>query len=195
MTVTCQAGLLRIACLGREFKVDLAVFGVIRMRRSCRMGSLEEGYLDVRALVGVALLGPGVLIGLWIMPKLWRMEADIHREDATRWWPFGEALRAGFLRSIPVDVITCLFLEMGGIATLFEKSLTGEASHLARQLAGVFFIPALLGLFVAASIHLFNRPKFAVPPAARDELGAVVLWWSSRRYKKKGADSPPASPR
>lgn len=146
---------------------------------------MEESHLDVRALVVVVLFGPAVLVGLWIMPKLWRMEADIHKEEATRWWPFGEALRAGFLRSIPVDVITCLFLELGAIATLFEKLLTDQASRLAGQLAVIFFIPALVGLFVTVSVHLFNRPEFVVPPAARDETGAVALWWSSRKYKKK----------
>ena len=31
------------------------------------------------------------------------------------------------------------------------------------------------------SVVLFNVPKFVVPPATRDELGAVELWWRSRR--------------
>jgi hypothetical protein len=148
--------------------------------------SLKDSYLDVRLLVGLVLVGIGTVGGLWLMPQLWRMEADVHKEEATaRWWPFGEALREGFLRSIPVAVIMCLFLELGGIANLFEKLLTGEASHLARQLSVIFWIPALVMIPVFLGVHLFNQPKIVVPPTARDEPGAVVLWWSSRKYKKK----------
>ena len=87
---------------------------------------MKDSHLDVRLLVGLVLVGAIAVGGLWLMPKLWRMEADVHKEEATRWWPFGEALREGFLRSIPVAIIMCLFLELGGLATLFEKLLTGE---------------------------------------------------------------------
>jgi hypothetical protein len=146
--------------------------------------------LDVSLLVGLVLFGIVTVGGLWLMPQLWRMEADIHKEEATaRWWPFGEALREGFLRSIPVAVIACLFLELGGIATLFEKLLTGEASHLAHQLVTIFWISALVMIPVNLSVHLFNQPKIVVPPAARAEPGAVVLWSSSRKYKKKAFGS------
>lgn len=145
---------------------------------------MKDSYLDVRLLVGLVLGGPIVVGGLWLMPQLWRMEADVHKEEATRWWPFGEALREGFLRSIPVAIIMCLFLELGGIATLFEKWLTGDASHLARQLSVIFWIPALVMIPVFLSVKLFSQPKIVVPPAARDEPGAVVLWRSNRKYKK-----------
>jgi hypothetical protein len=38
-------------------------------------------------------------------------------------------------------------------------------------------------MLVDLSVTLFNRPRFVAPPAARDEPGAVAMWWSSRKDK------------
>jgi hypothetical protein len=147
--------------------------------------AMDDGYLDVRHLVVLIVLGLIVAVALALLPKVWRMEADIQKDEATaRWWPFGDALRAGFLRSLPTGVVSALFLELAAIAGFFEKLLGGgEGGRLAGRFTlwlGLLFV---LMLFVDLSVTLFNWPKFAVSPAARDEPGALATWWSSRKYK------------
>lgn len=146
---------------------------------------MNKGTVDTGLLVAIVLLGLLVLGSLVLMPKLWRSEADIQKEEATaKWWPFSEAFRAGFIRSIPAAVGALLMLELGLIAGFFEQYLTGDGSRLANRLTVYFGTAFVLMLLVDLSVTLFNRPKFIVPPDARDERGAVPLWWSSRKYKK-----------
>ncbi|WP_433007074.1 hypothetical protein [Kribbella sp. CA-294648] len=145
---------------------------------------MNEGSVDTGLLVAIVLLGLLVLGSLVLMPKLWRSEADIQKEEATKWWPFSEAFRAGFIRSIPAAVGALLMLELGLIAGFFEQYLTGDGSRFAGRLNLYFGTAFLLMLLVDLSVTLFNQPKFIVPPDARDERGAVPLWWSSRKYKK-----------
>ncbi|GAA1595377.1 hypothetical protein GCM10009789_56740 [Kribbella sancticallisti] len=146
---------------------------------------MDNGTVDVGLLVVIVLLGLLVLGALYLMPKLWRSKADIQKDEATaKWWPFGEAFRAGFVRSIPAAVLACLMLELGLIAGFFEQYLTGDGSRFASRLTVYFGTAFVLMLLVDLSVTLFNRPKFIVPPDARDEPGALRLWWSGRKYKK-----------
>ena len=147
---------------------------------------MENGYLDVRHLVVTILFGLITGGGIFLLPKLWRLEADIQKEEATkRWWPFSEALREGFIRSLPAAIITCTLLELAGIASFFEKLLTGDGRRIAEGFALGFGLPAIAMMLVELCVTLFNRPQFVVPPAARDEPGAVALWRSGRKHKPK----------
>jgi fumarate reductase subunit C len=146
---------------------------------------MNNGNVDTGLLVVIVLLGLLVLGSLYLLPKLWRSEADIQKREATaKWWPFSEAFRAGFVRSIPAAVVACVMLELGLIAGFFEKYLTDDGSRFAGRLTVYFGTAFVVMLLVDLSVTLFNRPKFIVPPDARDEPGAVPLWWSSRKYKR-----------
>ncbi len=50
------------------------------------------------------------------------------------------------------------------------------AGQLTIWLGSAFVVCLLLDV----SVTLFNVPKVVVPPAARDERGALSLWWSGR---------------
>jgi hypothetical protein len=146
---------------------------------------MNNGQVDRELLVVIVLLGLLVLGCLYLLPKLWRSKADIQREEATKkWWPFSEAFREGFVRSIPAAIFACLLLELGLIASFFQDYLTGDGSRFAGRLTVYFGTGFVLMMLVDLSVTLFNRPKFIVPPDARGERGAVPLWWSSRKYKK-----------
>lgn len=146
---------------------------------------MDEGYLDVSYLIAVIISGLIVGGALFLLPQVWRMEAAVQREHATKgWWPFGEALRAGFLRSLPVGAIAAAFLWLAATAGFFETLLTGAGAQVAGQIALWLLAGFVALLFVDASVNLFNWPKFAVPPAARDEPGAVVLWWRGRKHRR-----------
>ena len=151
---------------------------------------MHDAYLDVRHLVVTIVFGFIVVVAASQLPKLWRMEADVQKYEATaRWWPFGEALRAGFVRSIPAAIIVCALLELAAVASLFEKLLPGRGGEVSGGFALAFSLPAIVMMLIDLSVTLFNCPKAVVPPAARGEPGALALWWSSRKYKRRPSAS------
>ncbi|TDD64490.1 hypothetical protein E1262_27975 [Jiangella aurantiaca] len=96
---------------------------------------------------------------------------------------FGKALGTADIRSLPACVAALALLELGLVASLLEDALPGAASRVAGRLTvrlGAGFVAMLV---IAASVVLFNRPRIAVPPASRDEPGALPLWWRSRRKR------------
>ena len=139
--------------------------------------------MDVGHLVVIIVLGVITAIGLVLLPQVWRMEAAVQRPEATKELPFGDALRAGFVRGIPVGVVTSLFLELATTAAFFEDALEGRGREVAGQLTIWLGIPFLVGIRIDLSVTLFNKPRAVVPPAARDEPGALALWWRGRRSR------------
>jgi hypothetical protein len=143
------------------------------------------GTVDIELVVVIVLLGLLVLVSLALMPRLWRAKADVQpKADSTKWWPFGEAVRAAFVRSLPAAVLALLMLELGLIAAFVEQNLTGDGSRLAGRFTVWFGTAFVLMLLVDLAVTLFNQPKVIVPPGLRHETGAVPLWWSSRKLKK-----------
>jgi uncharacterized membrane protein len=141
--------------------------------------------MDVGHLVVIILFGVITVAALFFLPQVWRVEADVQKPEATKYWPFGEALRAGFLRALPVGIIAAFILELATTAAFFEDELTGGAQDVAGQLTIWLGSVFVLCLLLDVSVTLFNVPKVVVPPAARDERGALSLWWSSRRSKAR----------
>lgn len=58
-------------------------------------------------------------------------------------------------------------------------STTGSASSLASMIMEILIALALVGALGIVSIILFNRPRFLVPPYAR-EFPGIVAYWSRR---------------
>jgi hypothetical protein len=142
--------------------------------------------MNLGLLVPVLFLAPCVIIALWQLPKIWNSRAPIQQPEATkRWWPFGEALRYAFLRGLPVGIFSCAALVASMAAVLVEESTSGTVSDLARRAALWAFLVFVCLTLVDVSVTLFNRPKLVVPPAARDEPGAIAMWWRSRRYRPR----------
>jgi hypothetical protein len=123
------------------------------------------------------MVGVGLFI---VVPKIWRMKADQPRRKPRK-WSLGQALDTGYVRSLPLNFVQLLFLELAGIAGFFEKLLFGAAGDVAGLFTIVLGCTFIASLLVWPSVWLFNRPKIVVPPALRDERGALELWWHSRR--------------
>lgn len=140
--------------------------------------------MNLRLLIPALLLTPICLIALWQVPKIWRMKADIQRPEATKkWWPFSEALREGFLRGLPVGILAGTALTASMALTAVEEATRGSTSRVAAEAAWIAFLVFVALLLIDLSVTLFNRPKFVVPPATRDEPGAIALWWRSRKHR------------
>jgi hypothetical protein len=61
---------------------------------------------------------------------MWRFKADIQRTEATKkWWPFGEAMRYGFVRGMPVGILAGTALTVSIALVLVEESTSGGTSQ------------------------------------------------------------------
>lgn len=128
--------------------------------------------------VGTIFMAAMVVAVGFQMPAYWRGESrDFIDENTRGWWPFGEALRRGGLRSIHLGVAICA---TGVLAVVsFEIHDRVEARWLEATTfatAWAFSILFLVSLVIDASVLLFNRPRWLVPPRYRDEPGAIRMW-------------------
>ncbi|HEX7743838.1 MAG TPA: hypothetical protein VF462_01060 [Micromonosporaceae bacterium] len=140
--------------------------------------------MNLKLFIPLLVLALISLSALFLLPKIWRTEADVQRPEATeKWWPFGEALRESFVRGLPVGILAANALTVTGVLVLVEESTSGGTSQAAAEAAWIAFLVFVGLILVDLSVTLFNRPKFVVPPAARDELGAIALWWRSRKHR------------
>jgi len=143
--------------------------------------------MNLGLLVPVLILAPICLGALALLPKIWRLKADIQRPEATeKWWPFGEAVRESFIRGLPVGILACTALTASMALTVVEESTSGSTSRTAAQAAWIAFLVFVALILVDLSVTFFNRPKVAVPPATRDEPGALALWWRGRKHRRTG---------
>ena len=71
------------------------------------------------------------------------------------------------------------------LAVVVEEATTGTVSDVAGKVGLWMFVAFVAFVLIAVSVNLFNRPKLAVPPASRDEPGALALWWRGRRHARR----------
>ncbi len=92
-----------------------------------------DGYLDVGHLVVFVLLAPIPGVGLAVVvPRLWRMKAD-RPPPKPRRWTLRRALRSSWIRTLPLNFVQLLVLELAGIAGFFEKLLSGAGGRVAGE--------------------------------------------------------------
>ncbi len=126
-----------------------------------------------------------VLVGLSQMPKYWR--GDLHglyEQGSAGWWPFGESLRRGFVRTVHLGLAGTAAVVLLVVSSYLEEKAANEllspaAAAAKRVAAGVFVLTLLLDI----GIVLLNRPKALVPPPYRDEPGVLTHWMRRRRTR------------
>ena len=142
--------------------------------------------MNLRLLIPALILAPCAGYGLLVLPKIWTAKATGPRpEDSRRRWSFREARQLAYVRGLPSAILGLTALVVSMAAAVIEDATTGTVSDVARTVAlwaGVAFVAFLL---IGVCVTLFNRPKLAVPPATRDERGALALWWRGRRHARR----------
>ena len=81
------------------------------------------------------------------------------------------------MRAVPASLP---FLWCVVIFLVIEKS-THQKGSLFRASAWAFAVVALIDVFLVGSVALFARPRWAIPPALRNEPGALSGREGSRR--------------
>src|SRR5262249_30536054 len=105
--------------------------------------------------------------------------------DTRRRWSFRDARQLAYARGLPSAILGLTALVVSMAAVVVEEATTGAVSGVARKVALCAFVAFVAFVLIYGSVTLFNRPKLAVPPAARDETGALALWWRGRRHARR----------
>jgi len=145
---------------------------------------------DVIGVVGTALFA---VVGLFLLPRLWRDELPRWPEKPPAWWLWGGPLYRGWVRAHAAAVLGCvMFLLVAGVLALTPEQPDGP---FVRPAWVVVPCLAALGscLLVMLCILLFNRPKVLVAPRLRHQQGVVGEWlaaWRRRRDRDRRRAAP-----
>jgi hypothetical protein len=138
--------------------------------------------MNLELLIPAVILAPAAVYGLTKVPGMWATRADGPTPSPRRRLSFREARQTAHDRSLPLAFLALTALVLSMAAVVVQEATSGTLSDGAGAFAlGAFLVFAACAL-LAVPVVLFNVPKFVVPPASRDELGAVQLWWRSRRH-------------
>ena len=123
------------------------------------------------AIFVILLLGYFYAVG-----KVWRGESEFDRDNPAPFWPFSVALWRGGGRALPVQGACTLVLIGAGITS----DLIGTDSRYYDAVMATGLLGVLGTFFLAFPIMYYNRPKRLVPPAWREDPGAVAEWRAAR---------------
>ena len=138
--------------------------------------------MNLGLLIPVLILAPCAAYGLVLLPKIWTAKpTGPAPEDTRRRWSFRDARAQAYARGLPAAILALTALVLSMAAVVVEEATSGTLSGVAGRIALWVFIAFVGFTLGGASVTLFNRPKLLVPPAARDEPGAIALWWRGRR--------------
>jgi hypothetical protein len=132
--------------------------------------------VNLGLLIPVLILAPCAIFGLTLLPRMWATKAEHSPPSSRRRWSFRSARQEGYARSLPAGILALTALVVAMAAVVVEQASDGMLSTAARRTALGAFLAFVILTLLAMSIVLFNVPKFLVPPASRDEPGALALW-------------------
>jgi hypothetical protein len=139
----------------------------------------------VLAVISLAIITVSLVYLYCNLGKLWPSQASANVIPAPPiTWPYGDVAWRGCVRAIPVGGIGGWTFAV--VAFWCFMSLTSfdrfefVSNQAARNWLGwgltVSLIGALAALLLSMSVFLFNRPKLVVPPAYRNQPGAIEEW-------------------
>jgi len=138
--------------------------------------------MNLELLIPAIILAPCAVFGLTRLPGMWTARADRPRPSPRRRLSFREARQEAYARSLPLSFLALTALVLSMAAVVIQQATSGTLSDGAGGFALWAFIVFVACALLAVPVVLFNVPKFVVPPASRDELGALQLWWRGRRH-------------
>ena len=142
--------------------------------------------MNLKLLIPALILAPCAGYVLLVVRKLWTEKGTGPRPaDTRRRLSFREARQEGYARGLPSGIFALTALVVSMAAVVVEEATTGTVSGVAGKVALWAFVAFVAFVLIAVSVNLFNRPKLAVPPASRDEPGALALWWRGRRHARR----------
>jgi hypothetical protein len=121
---------------------------------------------------------------LLLIPKLWRPGGWVEHEEGVR-GTFGSGpFQRAFIRDSPAGVVTAIVAMLGVLSDRASNGLSEGwvvgVLHATSSVCGILF--GLL-LLLHIGIVFLNRPKWAVPPAYREQRGVLMEWFGGGRSR------------
>jgi hypothetical protein len=89
--------------------------------------------------------------------------------------PFGGQAARGAVRAVAAQVVILLAAAWLLAALAVASAISGPAASAIRAIGGVVGVAGVLfGTVTGLMILLFNRPRFLVPPSARQDKGVLA---------------------
>lgn len=120
--------------------------------------------IDLGLLAALILFSCGLAAVPRGMLRLWRQGTTVF-DRCPRWWPYSARSWKGWVRSLPIGCLGALFLWLAGWMVLAGRS------RITDGIAIVAWSGLVICIFTMATVMLWNRPKFVVPPTRREEPG------------------------
>lgn len=135
-----------------------------------------------------------IVLTLWVgrrLPDIWRGGPEYERIKA-RFAIFGEPWATSSVSAFPVGIPFGIIGAVFCILILVRQDdllgLRGPADALVRFIAPVF----VASLLIYSAAFFFARPKFLIPPHARDHRGVIPEFLGSAK-QRLGSFKPPKS--
>lgn len=123
--------------------------------------------LSAKPVFGV-VVAIGLLCGwLFVRRRYWRADPSTLDSSPPLWWFLSTETWHGYLRGTAATVpLTVLVLLFGSLVSVFGKDSTAAVVF---GLTGAAML--IVVVVLVASVTLWNRPRFVVPPALRSHPG------------------------
>lgn len=126
-----------------------------------------------------------LLAALPSMRRYWKGEPPTKVEWVWRSiWPYGAAALQGWLRAQTSLFISAWIALPGYIAAVLLPTLERHQRPAVELIVTISFAVVMIMAGVAVCAALFNKPKFLVFPALRQQEGLLVGWWR-RRFRSR----------
>jgi hypothetical protein len=135
---------------------------------------------SIAALVGFGLMA---LYGALVWRAAWTGEMPRPLQGAERGWRYRLALgltEAPPTRRFMPAMILWIWV---GFLFLLADAVARHRGGALERIASVLGVLWLLMLVTLALVALLNRPKFLIPPYARNEPGILTRWLSAARRR------------
>ncbi len=132
--------------------------------------------------IAALVLLVGAAAATWFLPSIWRGERR-GVDGPQPWWPYGDSAWRHFFRTMPLGIVGSWLIALLALAAPFLPRQPSESPAWVLLLMVMWLLIFLLVVLLAASIWLWNRPAFLVPPYLREQPGALS------RTQSHGSDS------
>ena len=146
-----------------------------------------------KLIVSLCVLTVGAALATIPLRRLWR--GDLKTLEAMQgnlgsWWPLGDAFLRGWIRASVAGCCMGAFFIVLGAGTVIAR-LGAARLETSSTVETVLTWSMRLGLagaatmaVLSATVILFNRPSWIVPPNLRGQPGALREWTTKRRRRE-----------
>lgn len=134
----------------------------------------------------------GAALSLYNAPRYWRHEITVLDGPPPSWWPYGDPLWRGWIRTPVIALVWWITAGLGYVALRLGPDPGWPAPIPILYIVLAAGVPCVL-LALVFSVMLFSWPRSLIPPHLRYQPGAVSEWIRALR-RRQGSTHGSARP-